>query len=163
MSQLMVRPSLPSDHAWIHDLVCDSWGTDVVVSRGIVHHVMTLPAFIAEFGGHRAGLCTYRMDERGHECEVVTLDAVEREQGVGRALLTAVADLARHHNCRRLWLVTSNDNLHAVRFYQRLGWDLVAVHRDAVTMAREIKPRIPLIGDDDIAVRHELELELLLD
>ena len=46
-------------------------------------------------------------------------------------------------------------------FYQRHGYDLVAVHRDAVTRARALKPAIPEILDG-IPVRHELELEVLL-
>jgi RimJ/RimL family protein N-acetyltransferase len=62
----------------------------------------------------------------------------------------------------RVWLITTNDNTAALRFYQRLGFDLVALHRDAVDAARSIKPSIPLVGNDGIPIRHELELELRL-
>jgi hypothetical protein len=58
-----------------------------------------------------------------------------------------------------VWLVTTNDNTAAIRFYQRRGWDLVALHRDALDRSRELKPAIPRTGDDGIALRHELELE----
>ncbi len=77
-------------------------------------------------------------------------------------MLAAVVSQARRLGCRRIWLVTTNDNVRALRFYQRHGWDLVAVHRDAVTVARRIKPSIPLVGEDGIPIRHELELELVL-
>jgi hypothetical protein len=55
--------------------------------------------------------------------------------------------------------VTTNDNAPAIRFYQRRGWDLVALHRDAVNESRRLKPEIPATGVDGIPIRHELEFE----
>jgi hypothetical protein len=115
-----------------------------------------LPGFVARVDGSPAGLVTY--DVTGDECEVVTING----PSVGAVLLSTVVERARELGCRRLWLVTTNDNTRALRFYQRQGWDLVTVHRDAVTAARRIKPSIPLVGADAIPIRHELELELLL-
>lgn len=68
---------------------------------------------------------------------------------------------ARGADCRRVWLVTTNDNLHALRFYQKRGFDLVALHRNAVDRSRRLKP-IPRCGLDGIPIRHELELDILL-
>jgi RimJ/RimL family protein N-acetyltransferase len=79
---------------------------------------------------------------------------------VGTALVDAVAEAARAAGAVRLWLVTTNDNLRALRFYQRYGFDLVAVHRDAIARSRALKPSIPRIGLGGIPIRHELELEL---
>ncbi len=59
-----------------------------------------------------------------------------------------------------VWLITTDANLHALRFYQRRGLVLAALHRNAVEAARRIKPEIPLIGNDGIPIRDELELEL---
>ena len=94
--------------------------------------------------------------------EFVLLDALERRHGIGTALLEAVIEIARKSNSTRLWLVTTNDNLDALRFYQRRGLHLAHVWADATTRAREIKPEIPLIGDFGIAIRDELELEVVL-
>ena len=106
------------------------------------------------------GLATYRV--AGGECELVSLDAVHHWQGIGSALLTGVANEARRHGCRRLWLTTTNDNLNAIRFYQRRGLRLVDVHPGAVDDARRLKPSIPLVGEHGIPIRDELELELEL-
>jgi hypothetical protein len=57
--------------------------------------------------------------------------------------------------------VTTNDNLRALRFYQRRLRPL-AVHRDAIARSRALKPSIPEVGVDGIPLRHELELELPL-
>ena len=98
----------------------------------------------------------------GVETEVVTVDALEPGRGIGSLLLDAAATLARRASWRRLWLVTTNDNTAALRFYQRAGWDLVGFHRNALARSRSLKASIPQMGLDSIPIRHELELELPL-
>ena len=93
----------------------------------------------------------------------MTIDSLREGIGVGRALLDAVRDAAVETGCRRLWLVTTNDNVRALKVYQRWGMDLVALRRDAVTEARTLKPTIPERDADGIPLKHELELELLLE
>jgi ribosomal protein S18 acetylase RimI-like enzyme len=69
----------------------------------------------------------------------------------------------RRTGARRIWLVTTNDNVRAIRFYQRWGMDLVGYLRHGADVSRRVKPEIPERGGDGIPVRHELEFELLLD
>ncbi|GAA3135932.1 GNAT family N-acetyltransferase [Nonomuraea salmonea] len=99
--------------------------------------------------------------DRGGSLEVITINAVVPGKGVGAALLDAVRAVAVAQGLSRLTLITTNDNTHALRFYQRYGFDLVALHRNAVDRARDLKPDIPA-ESDGIPIRHELELELLL-
>ncbi|WP_221891160.1 GNAT family N-acetyltransferase [Microbispora sp. KK1-11] len=157
-SHATVRPLTVEDVAWMRELFTERWGGVVSVSRGVAHDTTALPGFVALLDGERAGVATYRID--GGECELVTLDSVREGAGVGTALVDAVAGAARAAGAVRLWLVTTNDNLRALRFYQRYGFDLVAVHRDAVARSRELKPSIPETGLDGIPLRHEIELEL---
>ncbi len=81
---------------------------------------------------------------------------------IGTALIDAVKDVATMAHCKRLWLITANDNMAALRFYQKRGFLLVAVYRNAVEQSRRLKPEIPLVGIDGIPLRDEIELELLL-
>ncbi len=138
------------------------WGAPEIVSRGRRHEAAGLEAMVAEVGSGRAavpvGLATYRVE--GDETELVSLDALVEGRGIGTALLAAVAERAGGEGCRRLWLVTSNDNLDALRFYQRRGMRLVAVHRGGVDRARAVKPQIPEVGAFGIALHDEIELEL---
>jgi GNAT superfamily N-acetyltransferase len=118
------------------------------------------PPRVRRPGGRRAdGRRHYSID--GGACEIVTIDSLI-ERGIGTALVEAVTDAARAAGCGRLWLVTTNDNLPALRFYQKRRFALVAVHREAVAEARKLKPEIPLVGLDGIPIRDELELELEL-
>lgn len=94
---------------------------------------MSLPGLVAERDGAPVGLLLYRIER--DECEVVVLIAVARREGIGRALLEAVEPIARRAGCRRLWLVTTNDNRSALAFYRTVGWTQVAVHRGAVREA----------------------------
>jgi GNAT superfamily N-acetyltransferase len=146
----------PADVDWARTLLTEDFGAPLVVSRGVARDASSLPGFVARVDGAAVGLVTYHVVD--DECEVVSING----RGVGADLLSAVVSEARRLGCRRVWLVTTNDKVRALRFYQRQGWDLVAVHRDAVTVARRIKPSIPLVGEDGIPIRHELELELVL-
>lgn len=65
--------------------------------------------------------------------------------------------------CRRLWLVTCNDNLKALGFYQKRGFCLTALHRNVLEVSRKLKPEIPQIGMDGIPLRDEIEMELILE
>jgi ribosomal protein S18 acetylase RimI-like enzyme len=116
---------------------------------------------VAEVEGAPAGLLTYvQADE---EWEVLTLHAVDQWRGAGTALLAAVANLARAAGARRLWLITTNDNVDALRFYQRRGLRIRAVRPGAIDDARRsLKPDIGERGEYGIPLRDEIELEIEL-
>ena len=155
-----VRPIEDGERDWVDGLIGERWKAPHVVSRGRVHRPAELPGLVAVDGDRRVGLLTYRVE--GDSCEVVTVDALEDGRGIGTMLLEAAAEAARSHGCRRIWLITTNDNVHALRFYQRRGYSLAALHRDAVTKARRLKPEISLVGEHGIPIRDELELERML-
>jgi ribosomal protein S18 acetylase RimI-like enzyme len=150
-----------ADRAWVREVVARDWGSPLVISPGGLRDVSDLPGFVALDNGERVGLVTFEFDDR-HDCEVVTLDSYLPEAGVGTALLDAVRDHARSERCARLWLTTTNDNTHALRFYQRRGWNLLALHRDILAEWRKLKPSMSELGIDGIPMRHALELELRL-
>jgi N-acetylglutamate synthase-like GNAT family acetyltransferase len=127
---------------------------------GELRDASVLPAMVAERDGVPLGLLTYEVV--GDAFEVMSIESWDEGSGVGTALLVAAFDAARATGCRRVWLITTNDNLRALRFYQRRGMRLVKVHRDAVAQARALKPSIPVVGHHGIGVTDELELELLL-
>lgn len=132
-----------------------------MVGRGRVHRVRSLAGLVAWRGAERVGFATYRVD--GEECELVSLDGLEHGRGVGTALLREVDAEARRAGCRGLWLITANGNLEALRFYQRRGFRLSALHVGAVQTSRMLKPGIPEVGAHGIPVREELELDLALE
>jgi ribosomal protein S18 acetylase RimI-like enzyme len=161
MSALSLRESVSDeDRAWLADLWRASWGDVIVVSRGRIHRLPDLPTLIAWDGDERAGAATYRL--AGDAAEVTSLNAVAAGKGVGSALLAAVENAARAAGARRLWLITTNDNVDALRFYQRRGFRLARLRAGAVDEARRLKPTIPAIGEYGIPIHDEIELEKAL-
>lgn len=155
-----IRPLTTVDKTTAEQFIRAQWGSVVMVSRGVLYHPAELPGFIAEEQDEVVGLLAYHLV--GDECEVVIIAATRPFQGIGTGLLTAVKEMAQAAGCRRLWLITTNDNLPALRFYQRRGFVLVAVHPRALDQSRQLKPEIPLIGLDGIPLRDEIELEMIL-
>ncbi|MFL5662297.1 MAG: GNAT family N-acetyltransferase, partial [Ktedonobacteraceae bacterium] len=145
---------------WVQRDIIKYWGDTLVVAHGKVYHPQTLPGFVAILKGNRVGLLTYALEDEN--CEIVTLDSTKPGIGVGTLLIKAVTQTAREAGCKRLWLITTNDNLEALRFYQKRGFTLVTVHRHAVDAAHQLKPRIPLIGNDQLPLYDEIELEMML-
>lgn len=137
----------------------DEFGGPLQARRGELIDVLALPGFVVERGGRPIGLHTYRLG--GDECELAFIAARERHVGVGSALLDALREAVAA--CQRIWLVTTNDNLEALRFYQRRGFRLSALRAGAIDKAREeLKPQISTFGEFGIPLPDELELELEL-
>jgi len=160
MSHITIRMKTEADHAWCADLLTTHWGSTQVVSRGRLQDTSTLPGFIAESQGKSVGLLTYRIEDT--ECEIVSLNSLVEKRGVASTLLDAIKNEALHQGCHRLWLITTNDNIPALHFYQKQGFTIVALHPNAVRAARELKPEIPERGWEDIPIRDEIELEKIL-
>ena len=153
-------PSRPEHRPALEEFL-RGWNTLRVARRGVLVDALDHPAVLAWTEGELRGVATYVVT--GTDCELLTLHAATRLTGVGSALLAAVQDIARDAGCRRLWVVTTNDNVEALRFYQRRGFRLALVRPGAVDRSRELlKPEIPRTGAHGIPLRDELELEMTL-
>ena len=171
MAEYIIRPLERSDREWVAHFLDELWGTTQIVSRGKAVYGHLLPGFMAERPtdapdneepeeepeAENIGLVTVHIGER--ECEITTLNSLTECVGVGSALVEAVENWARESGIERLWLVTTNDNLDALRFWQKRGYELVMIHRNAIADARRIKPQIPITGLHGITIRDEIELE----
>ncbi|HTI15541.1 MAG TPA: GNAT family N-acetyltransferase [Dictyobacter sp.] len=155
-----LRSLTETDRESVRQFMAEHWGSATMVVHGISYDMPSLPGFLAYSQDEWLGLLTYHMQDG--MCEIVSLDSLREGYGIGTALIEEARTVARQSGYQRIWLITTNDNLHALRFYQRRGFTLVALYREAVTAARKVKPEIPLIGDNGIPLRDEIELELLL-
>jgi ribosomal protein S18 acetylase RimI-like enzyme len=160
MAEYQIRPLIDDDREWVTSLLKEWWAGPLVVTRGQVYRADELPGFIAVLEGTPAGLITYRIDSDG--CEITTLNSLVEGIGIGSALIDAVKNTAANTGCKRLWLITTNDNTAALRFYQKIGFIIAAIHPDAVKESRRLKPEIPLTGNDGIPIRDEIEMEMTL-
>lgn len=151
----------PQDLTWIRQLMHEQWGSELVIVHDQFYLPEQLPGFIAVYRGRRSGLITYSMKDSS--CEIVTLNSLVERIGIGTALIQQVQQVAIRHQFQRIWLITTNDNTPALEFYQKQGFRLVTIHRDAVTRARLKKPEIPMLGFHCIPICDEIELEFILN
>jgi N-acetylglutamate synthase-like GNAT family acetyltransferase len=131
------------------------FGADFVVSRGKCHKPAELNGFVARQYTELVGLATYEIS--GDLCELVTIDVFLQWQGIGKKLMEEVEMEARMAGCKQVWLITTNDNIEAIHFYQRRGYDMSAHYHNAIEESRKLKPQIPLVGNFGIPIKHELE------
>jgi GNAT superfamily N-acetyltransferase len=155
-----VRPIERGDQPWVVRRLEDAFGDVTVARKGVLIDASVLPGFVATDGARPVGLLTY--DAAHGECEVVVIISTEEGRGIGRALMSAARDHAAAAGYRRLWLITTNDNIRAFRFYQLWGMDLCAFYRHGTRRSRRVKPSLPERGVGGILLDHELEFEMLL-
>jgi ribosomal protein S18 acetylase RimI-like enzyme len=153
-----IRRKGQKDLEWVRELLRKEWGATVVVTRGKKYDADLLPGFIAEREGGRCGLITYNIS--GNDLEIITLNSLAGGIGIGSALLEQVKEEMKKSGCRRIWLITTNDNVNAIGFYERKGFRTVAIHKDAIEESRKLKPDIPLTGFNGMPIRDEIEMEL---
>jgi GNAT superfamily N-acetyltransferase len=145
------------DRVWVKERTELLFGGEFVVSREEVHDPHKLPGFIATEGNERVGLITYHIN--GDECELVSIDSLCQFMGIGSLLLEKVEDIALRAGCRKIWAITTNDNLDAHRFFQKRGFTIKAVRVGGMTKIRLLKPNVPEIGYYGIPIRDEIEFE----
>lgn len=141
-------------------ILAEEFGGPMMATNGVLMDLSTQPGYILVEEGAVTALATYYI--HGGECELTCLVSLVENRGAGTALLEQVRDTARETGCGRMFLVTTNDNTRAIRFYQRRGMALVAVRLNALDISRQLKPQIPLVGEDGIPLQHEFEFELRL-
>jgi ribosomal protein S18 acetylase RimI-like enzyme len=153
---IFIRPIEEWDRPLVQEILENEWGSQTLISRGRHLDASALPGFIAQTTTKIQGLVTYHLTDR--ECEIITLNSFRSGQRIGSSLIEYTEEVARKRGATRLWLITSNDNLEALAFYQKRGFHISAIHPDAITEARTQKPEIPLLAENGIPIRDEIEL-----
>jgi GNAT superfamily N-acetyltransferase len=110
--------------------------------------------------GKMIGFISYHCEDK--TCEIVALVSLAKDKGVGTALVTALRARAKECRCLRLRVFTTNDNMEALKLYQKRGFKITNIHRNAMTKVRQYKPQLPTVGANGIPLRDMIELETAL-
>jgi GNAT superfamily N-acetyltransferase len=147
----------PATSAVVEEVWSQRWGLPVVTTSGSYRPHDVEGLVLRSSSGEVMALVTWIVSGAG--AEIVSLDALTQGRGLGTRLLAAAEDELRARGVRHLWLVTTSDNLSAFGFYIRRGYRLVGVHLDSMERVREVKPDLPMTGDNDLPLRDMWELE----
>lgn len=156
-----IRTINSENRSQINEFIKSHWFSTDMVVRGEIVDMTATDGFVIYDNKEIIGLVTYRIKD--DECEIMSLDSLREKQGIGTALLNKVIEAAKGVNCSKVKLITTNDNINALCFYQKRGFDMVDLYRNALDISRKLKPSIPLIGEFGIPLRHEIEFEMNLD
>ena len=157
---LKIRPAASADNKWLEELMNRDWGGLPLVIRGKKFYPSQLDGIIAENENGIAGFLFYEV--RDKDCEIIVFEVFDKFKGTGTSILDNLKEVAKDKKCQRIYLMTTNDHLDALRFYQKRGFHICGIHIDSVKDSRKIKPTIGMTGDHDIPVRDEIDLEFLL-
>lgn len=144
----------------INTFIKQHWYTTTMIIRGKEIDMTKTEGFFFSEDDKITGLITYIV--YNHILEIISLDSLTENQGIGSKLVEAVINEAKERKCEKIVLITTNDNINAIKFYQKRGFDMAHLYLNALDISRKLKPEIPLIGDNSIPLRHEIEFELIL-
>jgi GNAT superfamily N-acetyltransferase len=155
---LRIRAGTPEDEAVILELWLHFWDDHEMDCFGQTYRAADLPALLACDGERVVGLLSYAVERRWNAINIVALQVVPAEQGRGGAgaLVAALETQTRRMGVDRLIVATSNDNLPALYFYQRLGFQISAIKVGGIAPD---DPEDDFVGVGRIAVRDEIRLE----
>lgn len=149
-----------TDRELINAFIREHWYTTTMVIRGKEIDMTQTEGFYFAEGNDIIGLITYMVYD--NTLEITSLDSMRENQGIGSKLIEFVIQEAKQRKLRKIVLITTNDNINAIRFYQKRGFDMAHLFHNALDISRKLKPDIPLIGENNIPLRHEIEFELFL-
>ena len=146
----------------INDFIINHWYSTTMIIRGKEIDMTSVDGFYSSDEEEIVGLITYLFDKKSNVIEITSLDSMRENQGIGTMLLNRVIEEARKLEYRKIVLITTNDNINAMRVYQKRGFDMVHLFHNALEISRKLKPEIPLIGENSIPLMHEIEFEMIL-
>lgn len=149
-----------SNRQLINAFIRQHWYTTTMIIRGKEIDMTKTEGFYFSKGEDIVGLITYIVYD--NILEITSLDSLLENQGIGSKLLKTVIHEAKEKKVQKIVLITTNDNINAIKFYQKRGFDMARLFRNALDISRKLKPEIPLIGENSIPLRHEIEFELLI-
>ena len=144
----------------VEDFFIEHWGSSFIISGEEKLYGKDLPGFFSFENDKIVGLLTYHIKD--NECEIVTLNSMVQNLGIGTALINSMIEKAKTIGISRLWLMTTNDNINAMKFYQKRGFVFAGINIDAIKKSRNLGQPIPEKGDFDIPIRDEIILEYIL-
>jgi GNAT superfamily N-acetyltransferase len=145
-------------HEKIQPILEETWGSPYLAINGKLWDSRTMPGYAAVCGSEVFGYLLYEFHDG--VCEIMVLESVAQNIGIATALIERVKQTAKSGGVSKVIVQTSNDNTHAFRFYQRRGFTIRQIRLGAMETARQLKPSIPLIGEDGIPLRDEIEFEI---
>ena len=153
---VLTREATPGDQRSVLELFRRDFGRTSIATFGEVVPLESTAAIVADMQGEISGALAWRPRENALQIVALATDPMWQRSGVGGYLVAEAEVVARRNGADRIVLATTNDNLPALYFYQRRGYRITEVVRDAWRDHAEL---VIAAGFGDIPVLDELRLE----
>lgn len=153
-----IVPISNTNRELVNKFIKSNWYSTYMVIHGEIFDMTLLDGFVVYKNEEIAGLITYFISN--NECEIISLDSLIENKGIGTRLIDEVVKVSKNKGCKKLKLITTNDNINAIKFYQKYGFDINCIYKNAVNISRKLKSSIPEIGNCGIRIKHEIEFLL---
>ncbi len=153
----MIQPISEKNRQQVVNFFKKHWGSSKMIISSGTYDCAMLDGYVYVKDASMLGLITYVL--HGNSLEVISLDSIQEGKGIGSRLMEQVEQFAKERAIHQIELITTNDNLQALKFYQKRGYRITDVMANAVEEARKVKPTIPLIGNEGIPLLDELKLK----
>jgi len=151
MNKMEYIEKTQNDNIAVEEII-NGWGSDILVTRGNVYKANDLDGVLVYENNKIIGLGLYKIK---NDCEIVLLETFVQNKGIGTKIIEEIKKIAKKKDCKKVWVITSNENINAIRFYQKRGFHLSNIYLNAMEEARKIKPEIPKFADG-IEIRDEI-------
>lgn len=162
MVEIEIRKISSLDQNWIKELFQKEWFSDKVISQGRIYQYKNLQGFIAVYQNKRVGLITYTIKNE-KILEIISINSLKKNIGIGTEFVNHITKFAKSRQIDKIEVVTTNDNLKALKFYQKCGFKIMTVNVNIMREYRKIKPEIPLKAENGILIRDEFILQKKLN
>jgi len=129
-----IQPACDALRTKIQAILSDTWGFPLLAINGKLWDSRTMPGYAAVCGTDVIGYLLYEF--HNGVCEIMVLESVVQNIGIATALIEQVKQIAKEAGVDKVIVQTSNDNTHAIRFYQRRGFTIREIRIDAMEVAR---------------------------
>jgi ribosomal protein S18 acetylase RimI-like enzyme len=156
---VLTREATAAEQDAALELFRRDFGRTSIASFGEVIPLSETSTIVAEMQGDVSGALAWRPRENALQIVALATEPMWQRSGVGGHLVAEAEVVARRTGATRVVLATTNDNLPALYFYQRRGYRITDVVRDAWRDHAELTIGV---GFASIPVLDELRLEKTL-
>ena len=156
---VLTREATLAERAAALELFRRDFGRTSIASFGEVIPLDETSTIVADMQGDISGALAWKPRDNALQIVALATDPMWQRSGVGGHLVAEAEMMARRTGATRVVLATTNDNLPALYFYQRRGYRITEVVRDAWRDHAELTIGV---GFANIPVLDELRLEKAL-
>jgi ASC-1-like (ASCH) protein len=154
---LYIRKAKKNDEATIKNLKVSHWGGEPLIIHGKPYFPSNLDGLFICSKNEILGFLFY--DKQPAYYEIIVFEVFQKFQGLGTFLMNEFMSIVKKEGGKKIEVMTTNDNLDALRFYQRRGFTISRIDINQLETTRALKKSCGRIGDFGIPCRDEIILE----